>query len=142
MKPSPGKWSLGQVYFHLIKNTEYYIEQAKICLLANENSQEVCTPSAASIFANNSFPDEIIEGPDTNVDIRQPENKEQLKKALLELKKEIEKLVTDISTNTYKGKTKHPGLGYFSACDWLQFTEIHFRHHLRQKQRIDDFLGK
>ena len=45
-----------------------------------------------------------------------------------------------MTARKYKGKTKHPGLGYFSAEEWLQFAEMHFRHHLRQKKRIDEFL--
>ena len=27
------------------------------------------------------------------------------------------------------GKTKHPGLNYFTAKEWLQFAEMHLRHH-------------
>lgn len=45
-----------------------------------------------------------------------------------------------ISKSPFKGKTKHPGLDYFSAIEWLQFAEMHLRHHLRQKKRIDHFL--
>ncbi|MDB5279911.1 MAG: DinB family protein [Ferruginibacter sp.] len=49
-------------------------------------------------------------------------------------------LAARIAASKFKGKTKHPGLDYFSATEWLQFVDIHFRHHLRQKKRIDDFL--
>jgi hypothetical protein len=38
------------------------------------------------------------------------------------------------------GKSRHPGLGYFNAGEWLRFIEMHMRHHLRQKERIDAFL--
>jgi hypothetical protein len=47
-----------------------------------------------------------------------------------------------ITESPFGGKTKHPGLGYFSAHEWLQFADMHFRHHLRQKKRIDDFLER
>jgi hypothetical protein len=49
-------------------------------------------------------------------------------------------VATLISESQFNGKTKHPGLGYFSAKEWLQFANMHFRHHLRQKKRIDVFL--
>jgi hypothetical protein len=39
-----------------------------------------------------------------------------------------------------KGKTRHPGLLFFSALEWLRFTEMHMRHHFRQKKRIDHKL--
>jgi hypothetical protein len=38
------------------------------------------------------------------------------------------------------GKTRHPGLLYFSALEWLRFAEMHMRHHFRQKKRIDEAL--
>jgi hypothetical protein len=39
-------------------------------------------------------------------------------------------------------ETQHPGLYHFSANEWYQFAEMHFRHHVRQKKRIDDYLKK
>lgn len=59
---------------------------------------------------------------------------------LTNLKDEINKVEILISKSSFKGKTKHPGLGYFNASEWLRFAEMHFRHHLKQKKRIDDFL--
>ncbi|HEV9036934.1 MAG TPA: hypothetical protein VGQ51_09945 [Puia sp.] len=38
------------------------------------------------------------------------------------------------------GKTRHPGLHYFNSLEWLQFAEMHMRHHFRQKKRIDACL--
>jgi len=42
--------------------------------------------------------------------------------------------------SSFHGKSKHPGLGFFSASEWFQFAEMHLRHHLKQKERIDRFL--
>ena len=139
-KPSPAGWSLGQVYFHLIDNTWYYLEEAKICLSSDDHSHEQALPEGTAMLTKNEFPDTIIEGPDTNIHIPQPYSKEELKNALSQIKDEITSLAVLISNSYYKGKTKHPGLGYFGAYDWLQFADMHFRHHLRQKKRIDEFL--
>ena len=139
-KPSAGSWSLGQVYFHLIRNTRYYIEQIKICASANDHMHEEASPGAMTLFSNNEFPDAILEGPDTNVVIPQPQSKDRLKGALLDLRNQMNHAAFLISNSSCKGKTKHPGLGYFNANNWLQFAEMHLRHHLRQKKRIDDFL--
>lgn len=139
-KPSPASWSLGQVYSHLIANTRYYIEEAKIGLRSDDHWHEPALPEGAVMLANNAFPDTIIEGPDTSTDIPQPHSKEELKTALLQIKDEMTNVLMLISNSHHKGKTKHPGLGYFSAHDWLQFADMHFRHHLRQKKRIDKFL--
>ncbi|MEO6454494.1 MAG: DinB family protein, partial [Ginsengibacter sp.] len=61
-KPSPNNWSLGQLYMHLIDDTNYYFEQIKICLFTNDNVSEQVSPAAKTMFLNNSFPDELIEG--------------------------------------------------------------------------------
>jgi hypothetical protein len=45
-----------------------------------------------------------------------------------------------ILKSPFHGKTKHPGLGFFNANEWLQFAEMHLRHHLKQKERIEEFL--
>ena len=139
-KPSPASWSLGQVYFHLIDNTRYYIEQAKICLATDDHIGDKASPEAITMLANNEFPDTMIQGPDTNVNVPQPPSKRELVNSLMELKNGLGILSTVMSDSPYRGKTKHPGLGYFCANDWVQFADMHFRHHLRQKNRIDDFL--
>jgi DinB superfamily len=139
-KPSPEGWSLGQVYMHLIDQTNYYIEQIKICVSTNDNVIEEASPAAKTMFLNNEFPDEIIEGPPENFLTPQPRNKEQLMSSLMNLKEEIKNAEILISKSPFKGKTRHPGLKYFNAREWYQFAEMHFRHHLRQKKRIDDFL--
>lgn len=139
-RPSATSWSLGQLYTHLILDTNYYIEQIKICVATNDHVYEEASVFAKTIFSNNDFPDEMIEGASTNLSTPQPGTKEQLMYSLPGVKVEMNYLATLISTSTFKGKTKHPGLGYFDSNEWLQFAEIHFRHHLRQKKRLDDFL--
>ena len=139
-KPSPASWSIGQVYMHLIENTVYFIEQAKICASSNDNITGEPSGAAKAMFANNSFPDEILEGPPENAATPQPLSKAQLIVELNRIKSESEEISVLITASQFKGKTKHPGLNYFSANEWLQFAEMHLRHHLRQKARIDAFL--
>jgi hypothetical protein len=49
----------------------------------------------------------------------------------------IQRDVHGIDFSSGRGKAGHPGLGYFSAAEWLQFAEMHLRHHFRQKERLD-----
>lgn len=140
IKPSPTRWSLGQMYMHLIDDTKFYMEQIKICLSIPDHSNEEASPAAKKMFRNNDFPDEAIEGSPANAFMLQPDNKEHLMNELLKIRAEMNDLAILISKSTSQGKTKHPGLNYFSASEWLQFAEMHFRHHIRQKKRIDDFL--
>jgi len=141
-QPSPESWSLGQVYVHMVDNARYYVEQIRICLSTNDHAGEEVSPEGKKMFLNNSFPDMLIEGPPENAETPQPESKEQLMRLLLQAKKELNDAAMEIASSPFNGKTKHPGLNYFSARDWLQFADMHFRHHLRQKKRIDHFLNE
>lgn len=141
IKPSPTSWSLGQVYMHLLRETAHFIAQAKVCASTSDHAHEETSPEAHVIFSNNSLGDELIEGPPSNANVPQPVSKEYLLKALTDLQNEANRVGKLISENAFQGKSEHPGLKYFNALEWLQFAEIHCRHHLRQKKRIDEFLS-
>lgn len=85
-KSSPKSWSVGQVIMHLITETNFYLQQIKICICTNENSNEEAAPNGKMMFLKNSFPDEIIEGPASNLLVQQPESKTQLLRSLKDLK--------------------------------------------------------
>ncbi|MBV4357190.1 DinB family protein [Pinibacter aurantiacus] len=139
-KPSAESWSLGQLYMHLLENTDFYIDQIAICISNNDFLNEAAANHANEMFRNNEFPDQLIEGPPENAATPQPISKHQLQAALVSLKMKMNRTASLMAKSDFKGKTKHPGLNYFGAEDWLRFAEMHFRHHLRQKARIDIFL--
>jgi hypothetical protein len=139
-KPSAESWSLGQLYMHLLENTDYYVDQILICTSNNDFQNEEAAHAAKEMFDNNTFPNELIEGPPENAFTPQPTNKQQLIVDLFALQLKVNTAIVSMITSNNKGKTKHPGLNYFSANEWLQFAEMHFRHHVRQKERIDIFL--
>lgn len=141
-KPSPTSWSLGQLYMHLIQSTRFFLKQIQIAASSNDNINEEAYTDAKTMFRNNDFPDGLLEGPQSNVRTPQPKSKDQLVTALAHLKDEIKKAEALIAKSQFKGKAKHFGLGYFTASEWMQFAEMHFRHHLRQKKRLDGFLKK
>lgn len=139
-KPSPNSWSLGQVCIHLIDSTNSFLEQISICLSNNENATEEMTENAKTMFFNNEFPNDLIEGPSSNNITCHPNSKEEILSSLAKIKVTVSYYDTQILNSKFNGKTKHPGLNYFNAIEWLQFIEMHFRHHLRQRNRIKTFL--
>ncbi|MCF0074718.1 DinB family protein [Dyadobacter sp. CY261] len=141
-QPAPGAWSLGQVYMHMLDESEFYFNQIKICLASNDYAMEEATSEAKAMLRNNAFPDEVIEGPATNAFVRQPDCKQLLTERLLALKKLVRETDRLIATSLFRGKAWHPGLHYLGAEEWFQFSEMHFRHHLRQKARIEAFLER
>jgi DinB superfamily len=141
-KPAPGKWSLGQLYLHLLADTNYYIGQMEGCVLSNDHAGEEASPDGREMLLNNDFPDEVLEGSPNNSLIPQPGSRDQLRNEMIKLRDDMNDMADRLGKTPFRGKTKHPGLNYFSAVEWLQLAEMHFRHHLRQKKRIDEFLGK
>ena len=139
-KPLQNSWSLGQVCIHLVDSTNFFLEQVTICISNNKNATEEMTESAKTMFFNNEFPNDLIEGPLSNKNTRQPNSKEEILSSLAKIKETIMYCETQISISNFYGKTKHPGLNYFNAIEWLQFIEMHFRHHLRQRDRIRSIL--
>lgn len=140
LKPSPSSWSVGQVYMHLIENTDWFFEQIRTCISCNDNEHEEATDAGKQMLLDNSFPDMQLVGPTENDFTPQPPGKKIIFDELNRQKMEAMNLAEQIKTTTFQGKTKHPGLNYFNANEWLRFAEMHLRHHLRQKNRIDEFL--
>jgi hypothetical protein len=139
-KPSPQSWSMGQLYVHLINETRHYITRINVCISSNRNATKEMAPEGKEMFRNNSFPDERLAGPPSNSRIPQPLSKEALVTEFSDLRKTMNDVIVMMQSTVYHGKAKHPGLQYFNAVEWLQFADMHMRHHLRQKMRIDDFL--
>jgi hypothetical protein len=138
--PKADSWSLGQVFIHLIDDTTWFVEQVRTCLLSNANSEKNMNEQARILLGNDEFPDMLLTGPSTGIPLRQPATKEELLQGLSSIKEKVNQLyfASDLSVST--GKTQHPGFQFFNAMEWLQFAEMHMRHHLRQKKRIDDKL--
>ena len=140
-QPDADSWSIGQVCMHLINDTNWFIGQIKICVSDNNNADETMLPFAQTMFLNNSFPDERLTNP-ANINMPQPESKEELLQRFIRLKKNMNDAATQIENSKSKGKTKHPGFNYFNAIEWLQFAEMHLRHHLKQKNNIEKYLNR
>jgi len=139
-KPQPGSWSVGQIYVHITDDTRYFVEQMRAALSDRDNSEKEMHRDAKAIFENNGFPDALVTGPATDASVSQPQSKEELLQRLISIKEDVNQLYISSGIEGSGGKSRHPGLLYFSAPEWLQFAEMHMRHHFRQKKRIDDRL--
>jgi len=139
-KPDDNSWSLGQVYTHITDDTAWFAEQMAAAMQTKADSDKEIHEHARIMLRNNSFPDSMIEGPVTSTYIPQPESKDEVRQKLLAIKAGVNNLYTSFDPSKTVGKTRHPGLLYFNTLDWLQFAEMHLRHHFRQKRRIDEKL--
>lgn len=140
-KPGVNQWSLGQVYTHLISETNFFIEQANICACTNDHAAEHTTASTRELFENDKLPDQRLKTPTNTSGQPQPVSKQKLEQALEILADKIIATKLLLASSLCKGKTPHPGLGYLNAKEWYKFARMHLLHHLLQKSRIDAALN-
>jgi hypothetical protein len=139
-RPNKDSWSLGQVYMHILEDTNFYADQVESCLTESDNQSAEKNDFATRLFLNNDFPDERIKGNAAASQMPEPASKSDLVKQMDQLKTRLTSLWLRVENSNSTGKAKHPGMGYFNAREWLTFAEIHMRHHLRQKRRIEDAI--
>ena len=142
-KPSEDEWSLGQMYIHLVgsalfmqlRNLELCREQESTSV-SNERSEMV-----KAIFAAGSFPPERIRVPASpQYTPKQPESLEEMAqglRAVIARMREIEPTLAAIPADRM---VAHPRMGLLNAVEWFIIVEMHYRHHLLQKERLDSFL--
>ena len=142
IKPSEHEWSLGQVYTHLIQDTNFYLENIAFCLASNNaNAEKTMNSKGKALFEQNGFPDiKIINNAIDPHEVQQPKSLILLHQSFTAIVEDTNLYYNKMEESLNTSKSKHSGLGYFNAYEWFRFAEMHFRHHLRQKQRIDDYL--
>jgi len=139
-REGPEKWSLGQLYMHLITETDFYIAQVNTCTACDDNAAETIGDSGKELLLANTFPDADLTGPPSNDLLPQPESKQDLALSLMNSKAAMNAAFIMVQQSPFAGKTRHPGLGYMCAAEWLQFANLHLRHHFRQQQKIERAL--
>jgi len=137
-------WSIGQVYFHLVVGTErFHLRACRKCL---EHRAEVMeggkTMPGKIVFLFGSFPPAKIRVPPSDdYTPKQPLSRAEMREGLLKLIETMRTLAPQIAHASPVQKWKHPALGMLNAEEWYRLIEMHFRHHLRQKKRLDKFLA-
>ena len=143
-KPSENGWSMGQVGIHLWMSAKgFFFKSAEKCL--NKEGTEKGkgkTFSGHIVFTLKVFPPVRYEMPQKVAVVpRQPESKGQLVAKLEEIKRMASDYIHRIPQSDPALKTKHPFLGWLNTGEWIALCNIHFRHHVRQKKRIEKHFG-
>jgi len=156
-KPADDEWSLGQMYMHLIRSARFmHLRNVALCLDPNgspEVTQAGKTEQGENVFKAGSFPPiRIRVAPSPQYTPPQPESKEQIVDGLRETLRrmaEIEPAITAAFEPDIRSRSEsdeeivrhtvlHPQFGGLNALEWFRLVEMHYRHHLRQKSRLDD----
>ena len=142
--PAEGSWSIGQLYNHLI-NSAKNLNLKNIALCDEGKGTTISggkkVPGAVTYFFGRIPPVRIKVPPSPTYTPKQPANKAEVKENFIE----VIRLVKESRGKAEKAlpiiKVAHPAFGFLNAAEWFQLLEMHYRHHLRQKKRLDLFLG-
>ena len=141
LKPDTNSWSMGQLYMHILNDTNWYINQMNLSIEDTQNCHREMNEEGKALFERSSFEDKKIAGdPILSAQIKQPQSIDSLIKDYTILKDEMNLVWKKMYEASSHGKSEHPGLGYFTGHQWLRFAEMHMRHHLKQKDNIENFL--
>ncbi|MED1664818.1 DinB family protein [Brevibacillus laterosporus] len=146
-KPADDEWSLGQMYLHLIHSAlTMQLQNIKVCHEQQEGAVLVSgekTEAGIQVFAQGSFPPIKIHVPPTKqYTPPQPTTKEELVlglKNVLDRMRKWGEVIEEIPSHL---KMLHPALGALNAQEWYALVEMHYRHHLLQKERLQAFLSQ
>jgi hypothetical protein len=145
--PEEGEWSLGQMYVHLIQTTlRMQLRQIEACRESRGTGDGTVgekTEPGKAVFDLGAFPPIRIRVAASDAYTpRQPESKEQLVDGLNEVVRRMREIEPSLEEIPAENTAPHPRLGELNAKEWFALAEMHFRHHLRQKERLDALLFK
>ncbi|MDF2961171.1 MAG: hypothetical protein K0S39_2906 [Paenibacillus sp.] len=140
-QPNENEWSLGQMYLHLInaalymqlRNVDHCLTQSEISVVSGGEKTE----AGKAVFDQGSFPPVRIQVPASpQYTPRQPESKEQLAEGLNAVMRRMEEIKPTIEKALLQITVPHPRFGALNAKEWFMLVEMHYRHHLHQKDRL------
>jgi hypothetical protein len=145
-QPDDGGWSIGQVYNHLIGSARtMQFREIDACLNGMGSTDGGKTLPGRLAFMLGSIPPVRIKVPPS------PEYTPEPTSDIAGLKRELRWMIDEMRAvagrlekagdAATRGKRKHMALGMLNATEWYRLVEMHYRHHLRQKRRIDALLS-
>lgn len=145
-KPGEEDWSLGQMYLHLIQSALYMqFRNIELCRRGDvhPSPEQGKTEAGAAIIGSGSFPPIRIKVPATKeYTPGQPESKDAIRSGMAEVLAKLKELAPVLSSIPSDRLVEHPRLGFLNAVEWFALTEMHYRHHLLQQERLEAFLAQ
>lgn len=136
-------WTMGQVYDHIVYGTyNFHLKHINDCVL-RMNGSEVGKKNFRGkiLFLMGGMPPVRIKGlPASKYVPAQPENPEKFKDEFYKFLKVVHRASKEAGESELGYKTEHSVLGWLDAMEWLKLIEMHLRHHMRQKKRMDESL--
>ena len=140
--PEGGTWSLGQMYSHLILVALEYLDNVEACSQAVSEQPLGKTTAGENLYARGGFLPIKIKLPDLPENTpSNSEEKEALFAGLDLVQKRMREWEGKVNLVNPSHKALHGGFGWLNAREWFDLVDMHFRHHLNQKQELEQKLG-
>jgi hypothetical protein len=145
-KPRDDDWSLGQMYLHLIGTATYMqLRNLELCREGSANPRVTGNGKSEpgqNVFAMGGFPPIQIKVPASpEYTPQQPESIDQIRNGLLAVLDKMRAVEPQVGAIPTEHTVDHPRLGGLNALEWFSLVEMHYRHHLRQRERLSQFLA-
>lgn len=139
-KLSDHRWSLGEMYDHVINSALHTYFPAIIkCLNEPDTHATAKTAAGDEIFTMGAYPPTKVKSsarPPKN-----PETKEPLYDGLHRIIEQARVMLPVVIEARPDAKVMHSRLGALNAKEWFQLADMHFRHHLIQKEELEQAQG-
>jgi hypothetical protein len=141
LRPNEGGWSIGQVCEHLIGSTQRVFVVIDKCLAGKTNENEQKTVAGENAIKTNVLTNGKVQNPahKENPPL-QPDNRLTVREIFEDIRNNFMNVAEKVKASKATGKEKHPVLGFMNAHEWLHTIDMHWRHHIKQKENIDAFL--
>ncbi|MEH7388277.1 DinB family protein [Bacillus sp. JJ1521] len=134
-----GVWSIGQMYDHLILVAHEYLDNLEKCATSSEEQPLGKTQFGEELYKNGGFPPIKIRLPD---ELNSPPNNSDSKEKLIcrmdQLIQRMSQWESKVDDFNSSYKFEHGGFGWLNAKEWYDLVGMHFRHHLRQKDELEN----
>jgi hypothetical protein len=136
-----GVWSIGQMYDHLIVVGHEYLDNMETCATLIEEQPRGKTPFGIELFRDGGFPPIKIRLPEEmNSPPNNSESQEVLIRSMDQLIQRLIQWESKVVKSNPNCKVNHGGFGWLNAREWYDLVEMHFRHHLRQKDELESYI--
>jgi hypothetical protein len=138
-----GVWSIGQMYDHLILVAHEYIDNMETCATLNDKQPLGKTEFGEYLYKIGGFPPIKIKLPDElNTSPNNSDSKEDLISRMDQVILRLSQWESKVDNINANYKVEHGGFGWLNAREWYDLVGMHFRHHLRQKDELEQRLVK
>lgn len=134
-------WSIGQMYDHLILVAHEYLDNIEKCSTLSDEQPLGKTEFGQHLYKIGGFPSIKIKLPDElNTPPNNSDGKDDLIRRMDEVILRLSQWNSKVDKINPNYKVEHGGFGRLNAREWYDLVGMHFRHHLRQKDELEQRL--